>query len=568
MHAHEARRATGGRRAHRAALEHGDPGTASSQVEGEARTLDPGAHDDDVGRCLHRRILDSTPGGMQTMAGFQRYRTEMATRASSAATGPRAGATAAWRESATTVGRNFAADRPRGRRAGGSTTLLLGCASPRPIPRPTPPPPDARSVSGTITEDGLRSGLAMLADVTDASNGYRSLGSPGYAAAAEAVATSLRASGWTVSDDAFTAPTFTDDGGSSLEAGGQRFGDDDIRPLIFAPAGDVTGPVVALDWRPGVTARDGKGCRTADYGELPDGAVVLVRPGPCFRRDQVMAAQAAGAAAFVAGYGGALSGAAPRATLVDPGGLTIPAIGATGRAADALAVVAETGGVARVTTTGRTAEAATRSIIAELPGSEPSSVVMLGAHLNSVLDGPGLNDDGSGVAALLAIARALQGTRPRATVRLAFWSGEELGLLGSSHYVAGLTDAERAAVVAYLNADMIGSPNGYAGVYHEADAPSGSAALGASWTRPSNERAACPSTWPSAPAPTTSRSARPASRSAASSLAPVSPSPPPRPRAPVRQPASLRMPVTTRRAMTWRTSTLGSHGSLRRPWPM
>ncbi len=192
--------------------------------------------------------------------------------------------------------------------------------------------------SATITEDGLRSGLAMLADVTDASNGYRSLGSPGYAAAAEAVATSLRASGWTVSDDAFTAPTFTDDGGSSLEAGGQRFGDDDIRPLIFAPAGDVTGPVVALDWRPGVTARDGKGCRTADYGELPDGAVVLVRPGPCFRRDQVMAAQAAGAAAFVAGYGGALSGAAPRATLVDPGGLTIPAIGATGRAADALAV--------------------------------------------------------------------------------------------------------------------------------------------------------------------------------------------------------------------------------------
>ena len=132
-----------------------------------------------------------------------------------------------------------------------------------------------------------------------------------------------------------------------------------------------------------------------------------------------------------------------------------------------------------MTTTGRTTEAATRSIIAELPGSEPSSVVMLGAHLDSVLDGPGLNDDGSGVAALLAIARALQGTRPRATVRLAFWSGEELGLLGSSHYVAGLTDAERAAVVAYLNADMIGSPNGYAGVYHETDAPPGSAALGA-----------------------------------------------------------------------------------------
>ncbi len=176
----------------------------------------------------------------------------------------------------------------------------------------------------------------MLADVTDASNSYRSTGSPGFAAAAEAVAASLRASGWTVSDDPFTAPTFTDDGGSSLEVGEQTFGDDDIRPLIFAPAGDVTGPVVAIDWQPGATARDGKGCRTADYGDLPDGAVVLVRPGPCYRRDQVLAAQAAGAAAFVAGYGGAASGAAPRATLIDPGGLTIPAIGATGHAADAL----------------------------------------------------------------------------------------------------------------------------------------------------------------------------------------------------------------------------------------
>ncbi|HVQ22781.1 MAG TPA: M20/M25/M40 family metallo-hydrolase, partial [Candidatus Saccharimonadia bacterium] len=271
----------------------------------------------------------------------------------------------------------------------------------------------------------------------------------------------------------------TDEGGSSLEAGGQRFGDDDIRALIFAPAGDVTGPVVAIDWQPGATTRDGKGCRTADYGDLPVGAVVLVRPGPCYRRDQVLAAQAAGAGAFVAGYGGAASGAAPRATLIDPGGLTIPAIGATGHAADALATVAEAGGVARVATTGQTVAASTRSIIAELPGSEPASVVMLGAHLDSVLDGPGLNDDGSGVAALLAIARALRGTRPRATIRLAFWSGEELGLLGSSHYVAGLTEAQRAAMVAYLNADMIGSPNGYAGVYHETDAPPGSAALGA-----------------------------------------------------------------------------------------
>jgi Zn-dependent M28 family amino/carboxypeptidase len=146
---------------------------------------------------------------------------------------------------------------------------------------------------------------------------------------------------------------------------------------------------------------------------------------------------------------------------------------------DALAALAAEGGSARISTTARTSEAPTRSIIAELEGSDPGMVVMLGAHLDSVIDGPGLNDDGSGVAAMLEIASALGETRPRATIRLALWSGEELGLQGSGRYVAGLTEAERAAIVAYLNADMIGSPNGFVGVYDEATAPEGSKALSA-----------------------------------------------------------------------------------------
>jgi len=102
-------------------------------------------------------------------------------------------------------------------------------------------------------------------------------------------------------------------------------------------------------------------------------------------------------------------------------------------------------------------------------------VVVLGAHLDSVVDGPGMNDDGSGVAALLEIARWLGSTRREATVRLAFWSGEEVGLLGSSRYVSDLSAEERAAVAVYLNADMLGSPNGFAGVYEEAGAAEGSA---------------------------------------------------------------------------------------------
>jgi len=356
---------------------------------------------------------------------------------------------------------------------------LAGCGQATATISPTARPPDAGAVAAAITEDGLRSQLDRLAGVTDAETGYRAVGSPGFDAAADLVASGLREAGWQVTEDAYLAPTFADDGGSVLETAGRTYGSDDIRPLIFAPPGTASGPVVAIDWVPGATDRTGLGCDEADYGDLPAGAIVLVRSGPCFRRDQVLAAQAAGAAGFVAGYGSAPSGAVPRATLIDPDGLEIPAMAAAGPAADALAAVAAEGGTARLATTGRTVEAPTRSVIAELEGSEPGSVVMLGAHLDSVIDGPGLNDDGSGVAALLEIASALRATRPRATVRVALWSGEELGLQGSSRYVASLAEADRAAIVAYLNADMVGSPNGFAGVYDEATAPAGSKAVGA-----------------------------------------------------------------------------------------
>jgi Zn-dependent M28 family amino/carboxypeptidase len=166
-----------------------------------------------------------------------------------------------------------------------------------------------------------------------------------------------------------------------------------------------------------------------------------------------------------------------RPTLIEPAGIEIPAVAVSREAAEALLEGASGRGEAHLVSRAETHPAPTRSILAELPGSDPGAVVMLGAHLDSVLEGPGINDDGSGVAALLEIAEALSGTRPRATIRLAFWSGEELGLHGSYHYVVSLRYLEHEAITAYLNADMLASPNGFAGVYDEPAAPAGSAAL-------------------------------------------------------------------------------------------
>ncbi|MFN8630456.1 MAG: M20/M25/M40 family metallo-hydrolase [Chloroflexota bacterium] len=352
-------------------------------------------------------------------------------------------------------------------------------ATSRPSAEATAPAPDPSAVAQAITEGGLRADLAMLVAAGSQATSFRALGSAGYDTAADSVAGILRSAGWTVSEDRFTASAFTDDGASSLVVGGKTFGRDDLRPLIYAPSGTAEGPVVTIGWAAGEAAPGGLGCEVADYGTLPAHAVVVVGPDDCYRRQAVAAAQSAGASAFVAVIAGNPPGAPLRPTLISTDGMSIPAVAVSADAANALRLAAERGGSARIASTARTADVQTRSIIGELPGAVPGPVVMLGAHLDSVMDGPGANDNGSGVAALLAIARALAGTQPQTTIRLAFWSGEEEGLFGSAHFVTKLSDADRASIVAYLNADMLGSPNGFAGVYDEPNSPSGSASIGA-----------------------------------------------------------------------------------------
>lgn len=101
-----------------------------------------------------------------------------------------------------------------------------------------------------------------------------------------------------------------------------------------------------------------------------------------------------------------------------------------------------------------------RNVIAQTRSGDPGSVVMIGAHLDSVPEGPGMVDDGSGVAALLEIATRL-GAAPqtRNAVRFAFFGSEEEGAVGSTAYVQGLSAADRQNIMLYLNVDMIASPN-------------------------------------------------------------------------------------------------------------
>lgn len=101
------------------------------------------------------------------------------------------------------------------------------------------------------------------------------------------------------------------------------------------------------------------------------------------------------------------------------------------------------------------------NLIADWPGGDPEQVIMAGSHLDSVASGAGINDNGSGSAAVLEIALAVSRAQyqPTKHLRFAWWGAEELGLVGSRYYVNNLSAANRARIDGYLNFDMIGSPN-------------------------------------------------------------------------------------------------------------
>jgi aminopeptidase S len=121
--------------------------------------------------------------------------------------------------------------------------------------------------------------------------------------------------------------------------------------------------------------------------------------------------------------------------------------------------------------------ATSTNLLAERVGTGPE-VVMIGAHLDSVMAGAGINDNGSGAMALLEIAIQLAALDAgRRTVRVAFWSAEEVSHDGSEAYLRGLPAQELARITAYLNLDIIGSANGVRFVYDEPGAVAGSAAI-------------------------------------------------------------------------------------------
>ena len=345
-------------------------------------------------------------------------------------------------------------------------TTAVGSALASPLPAGSAP---------ALSEAAIAEHLAALEQIANEHDGVRTAGTPGYTASVDYVVSELRAAGYTVTTPVVEMSLFRELPGSTIEiARGETFtGGPDFHAMIYSAGADITGPVATVGFPDSAAGEGARGCDASDFEGFPVGAIALTAPGAeCFRRQVVQNADAAGAVALVGASPQWAEGQARRPTLLFPD-IEIPAIAATGPVGDALREAASSGADVHVSVEVELESTFVHSVVGETPG-DAARVVMLGAHLDSVHDGPGINDDGSGVAALLEIARAVAGGVEGGRIRFGFWAAEEYGIYGSRDYVAGLSDADRGAMRAYLNLDMIGSTNGVPFVYDGRFAPPGS----------------------------------------------------------------------------------------------
>lgn len=304
-----------------------------------------------------------------------------------------------------------------------------------------------------VTVAGVREHQAALQAVADAHGGTRAAGTAGYDASVEYVSERLTDAGWQVTLHEFP---FTYVPPASLQQVAPVIATHETGTFTGSGTGTVTAAVVPVDINLVPPRASTSGCEAADFAGFPAGSIALIQRGTCTFAIKALNAVAAGASAVVIfNQGNTPDREGLIVGTLSSSVVSIPVVGASFASGEQLA---QPGATARVQVDPPESRLQA-NVLAELPGGDARNVVMAGAHLDSVQAGPGVNDNGSGSAALVEVAEQMARVSPRNKVRLAWWGAEEGGLLGSSAYVAGLSESQRKSIALYLNFDMIGSPN-------------------------------------------------------------------------------------------------------------
>ncbi|MCD2441955.1 M20/M25/M40 family metallo-hydrolase [Agromyces sp. SYSU K20354] len=349
---------------------------------------------------------------------------------------------------------------------------------------------DTSALRAAVTVEGVTQHLAEFQAIADANNDNRAAGTSGHDASVDYVEGLLDAAGYITTRQEFSYER-TDFGDSTLEQIGPNPAvyvlGVDYFPMDFSGEGDTTASVTAVDVNLVGDRASTSGCEAADFAGFPAGDIALIQRGSCdfsVKADNAAAVGATGVIVFNQGndvpgddrfglFGG---------TLGEPV-RDIPVVSAPFALGEEWATTP--GLQMRLNLEAEVVQVTTENLLADTPTGRTDRTVVVGGHLDGVAEGPGINDNGSGTAAILETALAMADLEidPENRVRFAFWSGEEDGLIGSSFYVSQLTPAEIKGTALNLNFDMVGSLNSVNFVYDgDGDAlgtagPNGSAVI-------------------------------------------------------------------------------------------
>jgi len=317
-----------------------------------------------------------------------------------------------------------------------------------------------------VNTSGILAHERVFQRIANENGGIRASGTPGYDASVEYVRKTMTQAGYQVSLQSFDFAFFQELVPSEFEQVDPNNVQYESLTMTYSGSGEVVGNLVPTKdvlIPPPEVSGSTSGCEASDFkpASATQPEVALIQRGTCFFSDKAANAQAAGYDAVVIFNEGQ-----PGRTDVLAGTLSapfdIPVIGVSFATGRALFKATQAGKVTvRVATSTVSETRTTQNVIADSVEGDRNKVIVVGAHLDSVIAGPGINDNGSGTAALLEIAVQLQklGYPPRQRLRFAFWGAEELGLLGSTYYVDNLSGAQLGKIYANLNFDMVGSSN-------------------------------------------------------------------------------------------------------------
>jgi len=358
---------------------------------------------------------------------------------------------------------------------GAAVALVLALTGPATSAAAKP----AAKLPKLVTLKDIRKHQQALQTIATTNGGTRASGEPGFTVSKKYVVDQLKRAGYHPKVQDFSFDYWKENADSVLEqtapdAKKYQFGTD-YQTMQFSGSGDVTGTVTAVD--PGATS----GCEAADFDGFPSGNIALITRGTCdFAVKMTNALNAGAKAALIYNDGAAADRMGPIAgTLGKP--FDVPVLTPSYAVGSALVDAAKGGGLTMHLTADTVNDKRTSSnVTADTASGNAKNVVVVGAHLDSVTEGPGINDNGSGTATLLTMAQQIHKLgKLRNKVRFAWWGAEENGLIGSTQYVDHLTTAQKSRIALNLNFDMLGSPN-YVRFVYDGDAegaPAGSGAI-------------------------------------------------------------------------------------------